>query len=53
VARDADGMETLVPAIRDVVMEVTPDAKRIVVRDVPGITGAEDAVLRPGGTTGS
>ena len=53
VARDADGMETLIPAIRDVVVEVSPETKRILVRDVPGITGAEDAVPRPGGATGS
>lgn len=53
VARDADGAETLVPAIRDVVVKVAPQEKRIVVRDVPGITGVEDAVPGSGGATGS
>lgn len=42
VARDADGVETLIPAIRDVVADVAPDAKRILVHDVPGITEPED-----------
>jgi 16S rRNA processing protein RimM len=42
VAQDADGTETLIPAIRGVVTEVAPDAKRILVRDVPGITAPED-----------
>jgi 16S rRNA processing protein RimM len=42
VARDADGTETLIPAIRDVVVEVVLGAKRILVRDVPGITLPED-----------
>ena len=43
VATDAEGTETLIPAIRDVVLDVAPDAKRILVRDVPGITAPEDA----------
>ena len=43
VAVDADGTETLVPAIREVVVEVDAAAKRIVVRDVPGLTAPDDA----------
>jgi 16S rRNA processing protein RimM len=42
VATDAEGTETLIPAIRDVVVEVALDSKRIVVRDVPGLTAPED-----------
>lgn len=38
VAVDGTGTETLVPAIRDVIVEVDIEAKRIVVRDVPGLT---------------
>ncbi|MGB7804285.1 MAG: ribosome maturation factor RimM [Actinomycetota bacterium] len=38
VARDDDGTETLVPALRDVIVEVDIEAKRVVVRDVPGLT---------------
>jgi 16S rRNA processing protein RimM len=41
VARRGD-RETLIPAIRDVVVEVDLGAKRIVVRDVPGLTVPED-----------
>ena len=41
VATDAEGAETLIPAIRDVVVDVALDAKRIVVRDVPGLTAPE------------
>jgi 16S rRNA processing protein RimM len=43
VARDAEGVETLIPAIRDVVADVALDVKRILVHDVPGITEPEDA----------
>jgi 16S rRNA processing protein RimM len=43
VAQDEDGKETLIPAIRDVVAEVSPEAKRILVRDIPGITVPEGA----------
>jgi 16S rRNA processing protein RimM len=42
VARDADGVETLVPALRDVIVSVDVDGKRIVVRDVPGLTVPDD-----------
>jgi 16S rRNA processing protein RimM len=38
VARDRDGAETLVPALKDLLIDVDVDAKRIAVRDVPGIT---------------
>jgi 16S rRNA processing protein RimM len=38
VARDDAGEEILVPAIRDVIVDVDIEAKRIVVRDVPGLT---------------
>jgi len=34
--------EVLVPALRDVVVEVDLDARRVVVRDVPGLTTSED-----------
>jgi 16S rRNA processing protein RimM len=42
VAVDDDGVETLVPALRDVIVEVDVTAKRILVRDVPGLTAPED-----------
>jgi 16S rRNA processing protein RimM len=38
VAIDEDGVETLVPALKDLLVEVDTDAKRIVVRDVAGLT---------------
>jgi 16S rRNA processing protein RimM len=41
VARDGDGAETLIPAIRNVVVDVQVTEKRILVRDVPGITSPE------------
>ena len=41
VAVDDDGEETLVPAISDVIVDVDVEAKRIVVREVPGITAPE------------
>ncbi|MBI3647330.1 MAG: 16S rRNA processing protein RimM [Actinobacteria bacterium] len=41
VARDEDGTETLVPALKDVIVSVDVAAKRIVVRDVPGLTTPE------------
>jgi 16S rRNA processing protein RimM len=40
-AADADGRETLIPAIADVVASVDVAAKRIVVRSVPGLTVPE------------
>ncbi|MDP9329790.1 MAG: ribosome maturation factor RimM [Actinomycetota bacterium] len=42
VAADAAGTETLIPAIRDVIVEVDVASKRVSVRDVPGITAPED-----------
>jgi 16S rRNA processing protein RimM len=38
VARASDGHETLVPAIREVVVSVDVSGRRIVVRDLPGLT---------------
>lgn len=43
VATDAEGRETLVPALRDVLLEVDVAAKRIVVREVPGLTVPAEA----------
>lgn len=42
VAIDANGLETLVPAIRDVIVSVDVTTRRIVVRDVPGLTAPEE-----------
>ncbi len=41
VARTDGGVETLVPALRDVIVSVNVQDKRIVVRDVPGLTVPE------------
>ncbi len=41
VAVDEEGLETLVPALDDLLIDVDVDARRIVVRDVPGLTGPE------------
>jgi 16S rRNA processing protein RimM len=41
VAVDDEGAETLVPAIREVIVEVDVEARRIVVRDLPGLTAPE------------
>lgn len=38
----SDGTETLIPAIRDVVVSVDVAHKRVVVRDVAGLTAPED-----------
>ena len=38
VAVDGAGTETLVPALRDLIVEVDVAGKRILVRDVPGLT---------------
>lgn len=46
VARDEAGVETLVPAIAQVVLDVDLSAGKILVRDVPGLT-APDADLAP------
>jgi 16S rRNA processing protein RimM len=42
VAVDASGTETLIPALADLLRGVDVDAKRILVRDVPGITAPEE-----------
>ena len=41
VARDGD-RETLIPALRDVVVSVDVGERRVVVREVPGITFDRD-----------
>jgi 16S rRNA processing protein RimM len=38
VAVDDDGTETLIPALRDLLVDVDVDGRRIVVRAVPGLT---------------
>lgn len=43
VAVDADGTETLIPVLADFLVEVDTDARRIVVRDVPGVTAPDGA----------
>jgi 16S rRNA processing protein RimM len=43
VALDPSGSETLVPALDDLLVEVDVEAKRIVVREVAGLTVPEDA----------
>jgi 16S rRNA processing protein RimM len=40
-AVDDDGVETLVPVLRDVILDVDMDAKRIVVREIPGLTAPD------------
>jgi 16S rRNA processing protein RimM len=42
VAVDPDGAETLVPVLDDVLVNVDVETRRIVVRDVPGLTAPED-----------
>ena len=37
-AVDDEGTETLIPVLRDVILDVDMDAKRIVVREIPGLT---------------
>ena len=37
-AVDEVGTETLIPVLEDVILEVDMDAKRIVVREIPGLT---------------
>jgi len=41
VAIDEDGTETMLPAIREVVVSVDTDGGRVVVRDVPGLTAPQ------------
>jgi ribosomal 30S subunit maturation factor RimM len=35
---DDEGVETLVPVLKDVILSVDMDAQRIVVREIPGLT---------------
>ena len=42
VAVDGSGTETLIPAIREVVAEVDVAHKRVLVRDLPGLTAPDD-----------
>jgi len=42
VALDEDGVETLVPVVEELVVEVDLAGRRIVVREVPGLTAPED-----------
>lgn len=42
VAVDEAGVETLIPAIREFVVEVDLDAERVLVGDIPGLTAPED-----------
>jgi 16S rRNA processing protein RimM len=42
VAVDETGTETLVPALRDLIVEVDLATKRILVRDIPGLTVPDD-----------
>ena len=37
-AIDDEGVETLVPVLKDVILDVDMEAKRIVVREIPGLT---------------
>jgi 16S rRNA processing protein RimM len=37
-AVDGSGVETLIPVLRDVLVSVDTDARRIVVREIPGLT---------------
>jgi 16S rRNA processing protein RimM len=41
VATDDAGEETLVPALRAVIIDVDIAGKRVLVRDVPGLTAPE------------
>lgn len=41
VAVDEAGVETLVPALRDVLLEVDLEARRVLVRDIPGLTAPD------------
>lgn len=42
IAVDPDGNETLIPVLADLLVHVDPAARRIVVRDVPGITAPDE-----------
>jgi 16S rRNA processing protein RimM len=48
VARDEHGAETIIPALNDLLVTVDTTARRIVVRDVPGLTAPDaDVVAEP------
>jgi 16S rRNA processing protein RimM len=40
-AVDDDGVETLVPVLRDVIIDVDMNTRRIVVREIPGLTAPD------------
>ena len=40
-AAEADGKEVLIPALRDVVVSVDIESRRVVVREIPGLTADE------------
>ena len=42
VAVDESGTEIMVPAIREVVVDVDVEAGRVLVRDIPGLTAPDD-----------
>ena len=42
VAVDAEGRETLVPALADLLVDVDVEARKVVVEDVPGLTVPEE-----------
>ena len=46
VAVDPDGAETLIPALKDVLVSVEVTEERIVVREVPGLTAPEEDAPR-------
>jgi 16S rRNA processing protein RimM len=41
IAVDPEGNETMIPVLADLLVDVDPKARRIVVRDVPGVTAPE------------
>lgn len=43
VTVDEEGIETLVPALADLLIDVDVDARTILVRDVPGLTAPEES----------
>lgn len=42
IARDEAGTETLIPVLEELLVEVDPAARRVVVDDVPGVTVPDD-----------
>jgi 16S rRNA processing protein RimM len=51
VTTGADGEEVLVPALTDVIVSVDLGGRRVVVREIPGLTGPESEAV-PDGATG-